>query len=371
MTAIGLHIEAIDDAAQFDAAARKALAARKPVVAVKAGRSEHGAALTLSHTASLAGADAAMDALLRRFGVARVASLPVLLETLKLLHTVGPLPGPRPGHAQLLGRRGGADRRCRRRAPGPLPAVHAAQAAPVRATLGELVTVANPLDYHTFIWGQPERLRATFTAVMACGFDLACLVLDFPRTDSCSDADWQVSLAAWQAARDATRRPGRRPRHPARMPARGRGRALIARRHRAAARHRRGARRRRGRGRHRRGAGRRRRRRRCCQRPGAARRGRRRSTSGRASGSSPGLACRIPAAGWSAIRPRRPRRPRRWAFPVVVKAVGARSRTRASWAPWRWACATPQAVAAAAARMAPSGRGDPGRAHGRRTAWPS
>ena len=93
VTAIGLHIEAIDDARKFDAAARKALAARKPVVAVKAGRSEHGAALTLSHTASLAGADAAMDALLRRVGVARVASLPVLLETLKLLHTVGPLPG--------------------------------------------------------------------------------------------------------------------------------------------------------------------------------------------------------------------------------------------------------------------------------------
>ena len=92
VTAIGLHIEAIDDARKFDAAARKALAARKPVVAVKAGRSEHGAALTLSHTASLAGADAAMDALLRRLGVARVASLPVLLETLKLCTRSGPCP---------------------------------------------------------------------------------------------------------------------------------------------------------------------------------------------------------------------------------------------------------------------------------------
>ena len=94
VTAIGLHIEAIDDVGEVRRAPRrKALAARKPVVAVKAGRSEHGAALTLSHTASLAGADAAMDALLRRVGVARVASLPILLETLKLLHTVGPLPG--------------------------------------------------------------------------------------------------------------------------------------------------------------------------------------------------------------------------------------------------------------------------------------
>ena len=204
VTAIGLHIEAIDDAVNFDAAARKALAAGKPVVAVKAGRSEHGAALTLSHTASLAGADAAMEALLRRVGVARVASLPVLLETLKLLHTLGPLPGRdlitlscSGGEAALIAD-AAAQRRVRFRAFTP-PQVEA-----VRATLSDLVTISNPLDYHIFIWNQPERLRATFTAVMACGWDLVCLVLDFPRGDSCSDADWQVSLVAWELARDAT-----------------------------------------------------------------------------------------------------------------------------------------------------------------------
>ena len=74
----------------------------------------------------------------------------------------------------------------------------------MRATLSDLVTISNPLDYHIFIWNQPERLRATYTAVMACGWDLACLVLDFPRTDGCSDADWQVSLHAWEEARDVT-----------------------------------------------------------------------------------------------------------------------------------------------------------------------
>ncbi|MFO1047300.1 MAG: acetate--CoA ligase family protein [Geminicoccaceae bacterium] len=204
VSAIGLHIEAIDDARRFDAAARKALAAKKPVVAVKAGRSAHGAALTLSHTASLAGADAAMDALLRRVGVARVASLPVLLETLKLLHTVGPLPGRdlvtlscSGGEAALIADAGEA-RRINFRPFTP------AQGEAVRATLSDLVTISNPLDYHIFIWGQAERLSATFTAIMACGWDLACLVLDFPRGDTCSDADWRVSLAAWEHARDTT-----------------------------------------------------------------------------------------------------------------------------------------------------------------------
>jgi acetate---CoA ligase (ADP-forming) len=205
VTAIGLHIEAIDDALKFDPAARKALAAKKPVVAVKAGRSDLGAALTLSHTASLAGADAAMDALLHRVGVARVASLPVLLETLKLLHTVGPLPGRdlitlscSGGEAALIAD-AGAQRRLRFRPFAP------AQVEDVRATLSDLVTISNPLDYHIFIWNQPERLRATFTAVLACGWHLACLVLDFPRTGTGSDADWRVSLRAWEEARDATR----------------------------------------------------------------------------------------------------------------------------------------------------------------------
>ena len=204
VTAIGLHIEAIDDALKFEAAARKALAAKKPVVGLKAGCSEQGAALTLSHTASLAGADAAIDALLRRVGVARLTSLPALLETLKFLHTVGPLPGRdlitlscSGGEAALIAD-AGAQRRVRFRAFTP-PQIEA-----VRATLSDLVTVSNPLDYHIFIWSEPERLRATFTAVMACGWDLACLVLDFPRTDRCSDADWQVSLSAWEQARDAT-----------------------------------------------------------------------------------------------------------------------------------------------------------------------
>ena len=341
VTAIGLHIEAIDDVAAFDAAARKALAARKPVVAVKAGRSDAGAALALSHTASLAGADAAMDALLRRVGVARVASLPILLETLKLLHTVGPLPGRdlvtlscSGGEAALIAD-AGAGRRVRFRPFAP------AQAEAVRATLSDLVTISNPLDYHIFIWGQPERLRATFTAVMACGWDLACLVLDLPRADSCSDADWQVSLHAWEAARDATGgRAGVLATLPECLP------EPVAQRLIAAGivplrGHRRGDRRLRGRRRHRRRAGRRRRPLPCCRHPQPAGeavtldewRGKQLlagfglRASGRPAGRDPGRG--------------RTRRRCAWAIRSWSRPPAPPSPTRASWARWRWTCATP------------------------------
>src|SRR3546814_10928552 len=68
------------------------------------------------------------------------------------------------------------------------------------ATLGPLVTVANPLDYHTFIWANEPAMTATFAAMVAAGFDLNLLVLDFPRADRCSDADWWQTVRAFEAA---------------------------------------------------------------------------------------------------------------------------------------------------------------------------
>jgi acyl-CoA synthetase (NDP forming) len=98
VTAIGLHIEGIDDLAAFETFARKAWACGKPVVALKTGRSDQAQAATVSHTASIAGSSAGASALFDRLGIAEVRSLPVLLETLKLLHVHGPLKSDRGSH---------------------------------------------------------------------------------------------------------------------------------------------------------------------------------------------------------------------------------------------------------------------------------
>ena len=204
VTAIGLHIEAIDDPAAFARAAARAKAKGVPIVALKTGSSAAGARLTVSHTASLAGADAVVDAYLRRAGVARVHSVPVLLETLKILHLGGPLGGRdiasmscSGGEAALIAdtvERYGLDFR----------ALDAAQAAAVGATLPALVTISNPLDYHTFTWANEPALTETFSAMMAAGFDMTLLLLDFPRTDRCSDADWDAVCRALIAAAKRT-----------------------------------------------------------------------------------------------------------------------------------------------------------------------
>ncbi len=196
VTAIGLHVEGVGDPSAFEALATAARAKRIPVVAIKVGRSAQAQVATVSHTASLAGSDAGSRAFFRRLGIPLIESLPAFLETLKLLHVQGPLTGRTllsmscsGGEASLM-----ADA-----ATGhdlTFPPFTAAQAQTVKATLNPLVTVANPLDYHTFSWGDQGAMADTFASAIAPGFDLSMLVLDFPRDDRCSEAAWNPAVAA-------------------------------------------------------------------------------------------------------------------------------------------------------------------------------
>jgi acyl-CoA synthetase (NDP forming) len=177
------------------------------VVALKTGRSAGGAQLTVSHTASLAGGAAVASAFLKRIGVAEVDSIPVLLETLKLLHLGGPLAGRdiaslscSGGEAALVA--DAIDNRRLRFRP-----LSEGEAARVAATLSPLATASNPLDYHTFAWANEPALTETFAAVMAARFAMTMLILDFPRLDRCDDADWLISAEALAAA---SRRTGAR-----------------------------------------------------------------------------------------------------------------------------------------------------------------
>jgi len=82
---IALFLETVRDADRLAAAARRAHAARKPIVAYKLGRSALGEALARSHTGAMAGADAALDAFFRGCGIVRVDMLETLIEIAPLL----------------------------------------------------------------------------------------------------------------------------------------------------------------------------------------------------------------------------------------------------------------------------------------------
>ncbi len=201
VSALGLHVEGFDSVVGFESLAHLARERRVPVVVMKAGRSARGQAATLSHTASIAGSDAGATAFLKRLGFARATGIPEFLETLKVLHVHGSIDGPRIGVLCCSGGEASVVADAVEDSTLKLPELPCEQAAAVRAQVHALVDVANPLDYHTFSWGDEAALGAIFAAFAdPATFDATLLVLDFPRPDRCDAADWQVTLDAFHWA---------------------------------------------------------------------------------------------------------------------------------------------------------------------------
>ncbi|MDP6969275.1 MAG: acetate--CoA ligase family protein [Gammaproteobacteria bacterium] len=196
VNAIGLHIEGINDLPAFDAAARRALAQQVPIVAIKSGRTAAAAQIALSHTSSLTGSDQLFDALFERLGIVRVNTVPEFLETLKLLSLLGPLPTNRIASMSCSGGEAGmmadlADNTCLHFASLTKP-----QQQAVQATLNDYVEVSNPLDYHTFIWGNRAAMTNTFSAMMAAEFGATMLLLDWPNYSGADPTQWDNALLA-------------------------------------------------------------------------------------------------------------------------------------------------------------------------------
>ena len=165
---IALYIESVRDAAKFRAAACKAAAAGKPVVAFKVGRSEAGARAAVSHTGALAGHDRMYDALFRQTGVIRAATFADLLDIPATLATRRALRGRR---VAILTSTGGA---------GTLISDSLGVAGfetppPDRGTARRLATLQlgdhavfdrNPIDV-TLAGLQPEILAGAIAALLA------------------------------------------------------------------------------------------------------------------------------------------------------------------------------------------------------------
>lgn len=206
VTALGLYIEGIDDAPAFAALAAEARREGKAIVALKTGKTETARNAAASHTAALAGEGTASSAFLKQAGVAEVRTLDGLVEALKIVHV----------HGQALGRRlcslscsGGEAGLVADLAAGvgvtfepPSPTQHAR----LSRTLGPLVTISNPLDYHTFIWGDGPKTTEVFAAMLD-GYDAGIYIIDPPRPDRCDPSSFQPALDAIEAAQAITRKP--------------------------------------------------------------------------------------------------------------------------------------------------------------------
>ena len=208
VTAFGLYVEGIKDAGRFAAAVAKARRAGKPIALVKSGRTAAAAQAAATHTGALAGADKVFDAFCRDAGIARCDTLATLVETLKVFHAGGPLPGRR---VLVMGASGGdmamtsdVARNLRLEFP-PLPADTAER---VQAVLGPRVTIANPFDFHTYIWFDQPKLKALFKEVFSAGYDSVAFMLDCPPSDRADTTAYDMPIREFVAAAEQSKSRG-------------------------------------------------------------------------------------------------------------------------------------------------------------------
>ncbi len=172
-----LYMESIPDPEAFRKAASR-VSKKKPILALKAGRSSAGASAASSHTGSLAGSDKAADALLKQCGVIRETSLQTLFATAKAFSR-SPLPAG--GRIAIITNSGG---------PG-IMAADAISAAglevaklsektqtTLRAFLPPVASIKNPVD---MIASAPlEHYEKTLDAVLSDENIDAALVIYLP-----------------------------------------------------------------------------------------------------------------------------------------------------------------------------------------------
>jgi len=200
VTAIGLHVEGIDRVHEFSKAAIRALECGVPIVAIKTGRSAKGARLNMSHTASLAGEDRLYEALFERVGVARAQTVPQLLETLKFVSTVGALPANTVGSMSCSGGEASLVADAAETLGLDMPDLADEAREGLYQVLGPKVPLSNPLDYHTYIWGDRDRLTDCFSTMLGNAYACTVLVIDYPTPADADTSGWEIAEQALAAA---------------------------------------------------------------------------------------------------------------------------------------------------------------------------
>ncbi|OZM81743.1 acetate--CoA ligase family protein [Pseudonocardia sp. MH-G8] len=210
---IGLFLESVRDAPRFIELAAAAMAAGKPIVALKVGRTEAGQRTALAHTGALAGDDAVVDAAFRQYGVIRVRSLEELLVTCGLMGS-GQVPrGRRVGVVTASG--GACDIIADRSTDEGVEIVEFAPAttAALREVLPPFAAAQNPLDVTGVILADRGSAQSTLgdvalnAVVDDPGVDFVFNMLALPQAEPPDPSIVDQRVAAIAATSERSRVP--------------------------------------------------------------------------------------------------------------------------------------------------------------------
>ena len=140
-----LYLESFGNPRRFGTLARR-VARTKPILAVKSGATSSGARAAISHTAALAGSEAAVDALFHQAGVIRASTLEELIDVAALLSTQ---PMPRGRGVAVLTNAGGLGILCAdacEAAGLELPQLNEETVRAIAPLLPGEASLANPVD---------------------------------------------------------------------------------------------------------------------------------------------------------------------------------------------------------------------------------
>lgn len=199
---IVLYMESIGDARSFVSAARE-VALSKPIIVIKAGRTQAAAQAAASHTGSLTGSDAVLDAAFRRCGVLRVDHIEDLFDMAEVL---AKQPRPQGPHLSILTNAGGPGVLATDaliRAGGSLAQLSPQTLEQLNSILPPHWSHGNPID----ILGDagPERFAQALEIVLRDPASQGCLVILTPQAMTDPTATAAKVVETWR--RSGSRQP--------------------------------------------------------------------------------------------------------------------------------------------------------------------
>ena len=204
-----MYMEGVNNPRMLEDSFRKAALKHKPVVVLKAGRSERASAIAASHTGSLAGSDATYDALFKKYGVIRVDDMQELLSTCLMFATLRSLPKEHCNYAAIC-------------LSGGETAICADEGFKVGIQYGDFTEETietlrgllpfyaspqnNPLDITATPAYEPEVLRDTLLAVLNDP-NIDMVLLGFTLMEEIVDNSFYIMFDGIKMALDATTKP--------------------------------------------------------------------------------------------------------------------------------------------------------------------
>lgn len=206
-SAVGIVLEAIRDPGKLAAAMERMHAAGKPVIALRAGRSDRGAAATAAHTGALAGSNEAFRAFFDRVGILDVSDMDSFIETANLCLTLKTRPNST--GVAIVGVSGGGVAHVSDIADEVglhLPALADATRASLKSLLPPFATPQNPLDTTGVVFADGQIYRDVLTTLAGDpSIGLIVATQDAPAAldDACAAEYLGIASAVADYAADA------------------------------------------------------------------------------------------------------------------------------------------------------------------------